>query len=79
MSLDYFFMTKAGIKLREELDYSLDDDGHRKLAEARARGELVKCLALKCSSTKIVMAHVVPWCYPSAVNPDILCEVQNLL
>ena len=60
VSLDYFFMTGDGVKLRSELKYAEDENGNRELTEARGRGEVVKCLALKCSSTKILMAHVVP-------------------
>ena len=60
VGVDYFFMTKGGLQRREELDYERDTGGDEKLEQARASGEIVKCIAVRCSSTKAIFAHVVP-------------------
>ncbi len=57
---DYFFITAGGVKKEEELGYTDDDDGRRRRDEARAKGEIVKCVLVRCSLTKNVFAHVVP-------------------
>ena len=57
---DYFFMTKKGIHRRDELEYEQNDDGNRKLEDARAKGEVVKCIAVRCTSSKAIFGHVVP-------------------
>ena len=55
VGLDYFFLTEGGVKLRKELEMSDEE-----IAEARGKGELVKCLIVRCMKTKAVFAHVVP-------------------
>ena len=60
VGLDYFFLTKGGVKKREDLDFTVDADGNKALEEARARGDVVKCLLVRCFLTKAVFAHVVP-------------------
>ena len=55
VAIDYFFLIEAGVKLRSELE--LTDEA---LQEARAKGEIVKCLAVRCLKYKAVFAHVVP-------------------
>jgi hypothetical protein len=55
VGLDYFFMTEAGVQLREEID--MDDEA---LQAARSRGEAVKCLICRCHKSKAIFAHVVP-------------------
>ena len=53
VSLDYFFLTEAGIQLRSETDHAI--------AEARSKGEIAKCLIVRCAKTKATFAHVVPF------------------
>jgi hypothetical protein len=63
VSLDYFYMTKSRLASRGELKeegYTEDEQGHGRLKDAVAAGELVKCLIIKCSSTKAVFAFTVP-------------------
>ena len=55
MAIDYFFLTEAGVQLRSELE--LTDEA---VQEARANGEIVKCLAIRCLKFKVLFAHVVP-------------------
>ena len=55
IGVDYFFLTQGGIKAKDEVDSDA-----RALEEARAKGEVVKCLVVRCSWTKCVFAHVVP-------------------
>ena len=44
------------IKFRSELD--LDDD---KLQEALRTGKIIKCLIIRCTSTKVIFAHCIPY------------------
>jgi len=61
VAFDYFFLTAGGVQRREELtEYPDDDEGSRKLVEARHAGLIVKVLLMKCSATKVVLGHVVP-------------------
>jgi hypothetical protein len=73
IGIDYFFITSAGVKKREELEMPENEEGNKALNEARARGELVKCLIIRCSATKAVMAHVVPYKGPG--EDDIVAEL----
>ena len=45
---------------RQELGHSPDEAGEVALRDARQRGEIVKCLAVRCMQTKFLFAHVVP-------------------
>ncbi len=60
VGLDYFYITSGGVKMRYELDYSRDDAGDKATEEARGRGEIIKCIAVRCTQSKAVFAHVVP-------------------
>ncbi len=60
IGIDYFFITTSGVKRRRELEHAEDEAGEKAVNEARARGELVKCIIVRCYRTKIIMAHVVP-------------------
>ena len=60
VGVDYFFMTKGGLQRRDELIYEQTADGNAKLQEARVKGEIVKCIAIRCSSSKAIFGHVVP-------------------
>ena len=61
IGLDYFFITGSGVKTRDELkEFEASPEGKQKLDEARRRGEVVKCIVIRCAKTKAIMAHVVP-------------------
>ena len=60
IGLDYFFITRGGVKNRSELDFPATEEGSADLEVARETGEIVKCIVLRCSKSKIVLAHVVP-------------------
>ena len=55
VGLDYFFPTETGVKMRREL--SMDD---AELDEARAKGDVVKCIIVRCLQSKAVFSHVIP-------------------
>ncbi len=59
IGMDYFFLTKGGARSRRELDYPMDEDGDRALAEACKKGEIVKCLLIRDTLSKAVFAFVV--------------------
>ncbi len=44
IGIDYFFITTTGVKKRKELEMTEDEAGEKAVNEARARGELVKCI-----------------------------------
>ena len=48
IGVDYFFITSGGLKKRKELEMS--DEA---LDKARSEGEVLKCLIVRCYSTKI--------------------------
>ncbi len=60
VGVDFWYITSASIKRRDELEYPVDDEGEIQLSNARKRGDLVKCLIIRCHETKCVFAHVVP-------------------
>ena len=60
VGIDFWYITSGTVERRDELEYPMDDEGDRKLAEARRRGDLVKCLIIRCHETRCVFAHVVP-------------------
>ena len=89
IGVDYFFMTVKGVKTRSELIEELDADdpitaGHAdddKIEMARARGELVKCIIVRCSLSKALFAHFVPHKGVDEQNfiaDMILSDVQRL-
>ena len=55
VGLDYFFLTESGTKTRKEL--GMDD---AELTEARAKGEVVKCIIVRCLKSKSVFSHFIP-------------------
>ncbi len=60
IGLDYFFITAGGVKKREELNFEQNTEGEKELEDARAKGEIVKCLMIRCSISKIMLGFVVP-------------------
>jgi hypothetical protein len=55
VGLDYFFLTSAGVVLKEEL--KMDDD---QVIAARQRGEIAKCLVVRCHASKSCFGRVIP-------------------
>ncbi len=55
IGVDYFFLTERGVQLKEELDMSAEE-----VSAARARGDIAKCLIVRCYASKAVFGHVVP-------------------
>ena len=60
VGLDYFSITSEGVKRRDELAFELTEEGEEEIVEVRRRGEVTKCLLVRCLATKKVFAHVVP-------------------
>jgi len=54
VGFDYFFLTKSGVKKKEEL--SMSDAA---IVEARSKGDIVKCLLTRCLASKAIFAHAV--------------------
>jgi len=60
VGMDYFYITKEGVKRRDELAKELSDEGEEAITKARAEGHVLQCLLVRCLQSKIVFAHVVP-------------------
>ena len=61
VGVDYFFITRDGVKRRSQLEHAPDEElTDAALEVAREAGEIIKCLLLRCSKSKCVFAHVVP-------------------
>ncbi len=60
VGVDYFFITSRGMVRREDLNITKDEEGEAKIMEERKKGNIVKCLIVRCSKTKAVFAHQVP-------------------
>ena len=56
----YFFMTRGGVKNLFELDFPATEEGRAGLEISFTAGEIIKCIVLRCSKSKVVLAHVVP-------------------
>ena len=60
MEIDYYFITQEGVKRRDELAAELGNDSEEAVAQARASGQLVKCMAVMSFRAKNSFTHVVP-------------------
>ena len=60
IGLDYFYITEGGLKRRKELEFTMDDAGDAATEEARKKGEIIKCIVVRCTKSKVVLGHVVP-------------------
>ena len=60
IGVDFFFLTKGGVFPRRELDYAVSAEGDAQSEAARAQGEVVKYLLVRCFLSKNVFAHMVP-------------------
>ena len=57
IGLDYFYLTKGGIKMASEIKTT---DDMFEIDEQRQTGQAIKCLLIKCLETKNIFAYVVP-------------------
>ena len=60
VGIDYFFITNKGVQKKKDLELPEGEEGERKLLEARRRGEIIKCIIIRCHESKALFAHVVP-------------------
>ncbi len=60
VGIDYFYITEHGLQTRSELTFAEDSEGDKPLTDARRKGDIVKCLVIRCYESKNVFAHVVP-------------------
>ena len=59
VGIDYFFITKEGVRKKKELA-TMGIDGDEAIEAARQKGEIVKCILVRCLDTKCLFAHCVP-------------------
>ena len=70
IGVDYFFITSKGVQNPTELADDLRDTEQQgddadatpatRVEDARRKGEIVKCIMVRCSLTKALFAHVIP-------------------
>ena len=60
VGIDCFFITSTGVKKQDELEYEDNDEGKKALEADRANGVIIKCVVVRCSSSKAIVGHVVP-------------------
>ena len=60
VGLYYFFIGDETVKTRDELDFAKDEADDAALEAARASGNLIKCLVVRCATTKCLFRHVIP-------------------
>ena len=60
IGVDYFFITADGIKMKNELEQLTNTDGDNAIEDARARGDIIKCVVVRDSLSKCVFGHVIP-------------------
>ena len=61
VGVDFFYLTADGMFHRSELiDYPRSEEGEAALKSARSQSNIVLCMIMRCSSTKVIRAHVVP-------------------
>ncbi len=60
VGMDCFYITREGVRRRDEMAKELGDAGEEAIAQARASGEVLKCLLVRCLQSKNLFAHVVP-------------------
>ena len=60
VGVDYFYMTSTGFVDRKGSGFAENEDGEKQLNEARDKGELVKCLVVRCYASKVFFGHVIP-------------------
>ena len=74
VGMDYFFITAGGLKRRDELEYT-----DEQLDKARSEGEVLKCLIVRCYSTKNIWGHVVPVKGADEDDFAVNCAVEDIL
>jgi hypothetical protein len=74
IGVDYFFITSGGLKKRKELEMS--DEA---LDKARSEGEVLKCLVVRCYSTRNIWGHVVPVNGADEDDFVVNCAVADIL
>ncbi len=60
IGVDYFFITAGGVKKRDELEFPLTPEGDELCRVARRKGDVVKCIVVRCWETKNLFAHCIP-------------------
>ena len=60
VGIDYFFITRGGVKKRNELDQAQDRGGDAEVEAARNAGEIIKCILIRCFNSKFIFAHCIP-------------------
>ena len=61
VGLDYFYISAGGVQCRRELAQEEIADGEAAIQKERLEGSLVKCLLMRCFSSKALFAHCIPY------------------
>ena len=74
IGVDYFSIASGGLKKRKELEMS-----DKALEKARFEGEVLKCLIVRCYSTRNIWGHVVPVKGADEDDFAVNCAVTDIL
>ena len=68
VGLDYFYISAGGVQCRRELAQEEIADGEAAIQKERLEGSLVKCLLMRCFSSKAFFAHCIPYKARAKIN-----------
>ena len=60
IGVDYFFITRGGVRRRDELEYQEGPAGEEALENDRKSGDVVKCIVIRDWESKAIFAHCIP-------------------
>ena len=61
VGLDYFFVTAGNVKHKAELEYDKNAAGEETFQADIRAGKVVKLFIVRCTTTKVVFAHCIPY------------------
>ncbi len=60
VGMDCFYITRVGIRRRDEMAKEIGGEGEDAITQARASGEVLTCFLVRCLQSKNLFAHAVP-------------------
>jgi hypothetical protein len=60
IGVDYFFITRGGVRKRDELEYPDGPEGNAAIENDRKSGDIVKCIVIRDWESKVTFAHCIP-------------------
>ena len=60
IGVDYFYITRGGVRRRDELEHAKDPVGDAAVEQDRHTGDIIKCIVIRDWESKNVYAHCIP-------------------